>query len=144
MVLVTYIMSFQVKGIICVVFLTGTFIFHCKFLVLIPDKVRILDFKLSPCSECRIISFGRFSGVWIVCADVSEHSIIYIFICGVVRKKKDEESEPIELKSSCLHHLWRWNWQNVPKRRHIKFRRRGITQKKECKSSIIFKTWSMS
>jgi len=26
--------------------------------------------------------------------------------------------------------LWRWNRQNVPKRRHIKFRRRGITQKK--------------
>jgi hypothetical protein len=27
-------------------------------------------------------------------------------------------------------HLWRWNRQGVPKRRHIKFRRRGITQKK--------------
>jgi len=26
--------------------------------------------------------------------------------------------------------LWRWNWQSVPKRRHIKFRRQGITQKK--------------
>jgi hypothetical protein len=26
--------------------------------------------------------------------------------------------------------LWRWNRQSVPKRRHIKFRRRGITQKK--------------
>ena len=25
---------------------------------------------------------------------------------------------------------WRWNGQSVPKRRHIKFRRRGITQKK--------------
>jgi hypothetical protein len=33
--------------------------------------------------------------------------------------------------SSCLHGLWRWN--SVPKRRHIKFRRRGITQKKEYK-----------
>ena len=29
--------------------------------------------------------------------------------------------------STCL---WRWNRQSVPKRRHIKFRRRGITQKK--------------
>jgi hypothetical protein len=28
--------------------------------------------------------------------------------------------------------LWRWNRQSVPKRRHIKFRRRGITQKKAC------------
>jgi hypothetical protein len=26
--------------------------------------------------------------------------------------------------------LWRWNRQSVPKRRHIKFRRRGITKKK--------------
>jgi hypothetical protein len=26
--------------------------------------------------------------------------------------------------------LWRWNRQCVPKRRHIRFRRRGITQKK--------------
>jgi len=34
--------------------------------------------------------------------------------------------------SSWSHHLWRWNGQCVPKRRHIKFRRRGITQKKEC------------
>jgi len=33
----------------------------------------------------------------------------------------------------CLFHLpillWIWNRQSVPKRRHIKFRRRGITQK---------------
>jgi len=28
------------------------------------------------------------------------------------------------------HHLWRWNRRRVPKRRHIKFRPRGITQKK--------------
>jgi len=26
--------------------------------------------------------------------------------------------------------LWRWNRQSVPKHRHIKFRRQGITQKK--------------
>jgi hypothetical protein len=43
--------------------------------------------------------------------------------------------------SFCLHHLWRWNIQCVPKHRHIKFRRRGITQKKE--DSVIFfnKVW---
>jgi len=34
-----------------------------------------LDFKLSPCCEFCILPFGRFSGAWIVCADVSEHSI---------------------------------------------------------------------
>jgi len=26
--------------------------------------------------------------------------------------------------------LWRWKRHSVPKRRHIKFRRRGVTQKK--------------
>jgi len=64
-----------------------------------------------------ILSFGRFPGVWILYADVSEQSVCSIFICGV--------------RPSCLHHLWRWKRQIVPKRRHIKFRRRGITQKKE-------------
>ena len=34
--------------------------------------------------------------------------------------------------------LWRWNRQSVPKRRHIKFSRRGITQKK----AYIFFFWS--
>jgi len=27
------------------------------------------------------------------------------------------------------HHLWRWNWQCVPKRQHMEFRCRGITRK---------------
>ena len=36
-------------------------------------------------------------------------------------------SPPVTLHTTCL---WRWNRQSVPKRRHIKFRRRGITQKK--------------
>jgi hypothetical protein len=35
------------------------------------------------------------------------------------------------LHKSCEHHLWRWNRQSVPKRPHIKFRRRGITEKKD-------------
>ena len=63
MVLITYIISFNVKGVICVVVLTRTCVFHCKFLVLISDKVRILDFTLSPCSECCILSFEQFPGV---------------------------------------------------------------------------------
>ena len=36
--------------------------------------------------------------------------------------------------------LWRWNRQRVPKRRHIKFRRRGITQKKAYTYNIL---WSV-
>ena len=34
--------------------------------------------------------------------------------------------------------LWRWNRQSVPKRRHIKFRRRGITQKNTYKLRTLF------
>jgi hypothetical protein len=45
----------------------------------------ILDFKLSPCFECCIISFWWFPGAWILCADVSEHSICSIFV-GVVSR----------------------------------------------------------
>jgi hypothetical protein len=32
--------------------------------------------------------------------------------------------------------LWRWSRQSVPKRRHIKFRLRGITQKKTCNRHV--------
>ena len=38
-----------------------------------------LDFKLSPCSECCLFSFGWFPGVWFIYADVSEYSICSIF-----------------------------------------------------------------
>jgi len=40
----------------------------------------ILDFKLSLCTECCMLSFGWFPGVWILYADVSEHSVCSIFI----------------------------------------------------------------
>jgi hypothetical protein len=104
-----------------------------------PDEKSIfLDFKLSPYSECCILSFGWYPGVWIVCADVSEHSGNAIFIGGVSRKNNWEEIlHSLHNYSSCLHHLWRWNWQSVPKHRHIKFRRRGITQKKEYKNLFL-------
>ena len=39
-----------------------------------------LDFKLSPGSKCCMLSSGLFPGVWILCADVSEHSVCSIFI----------------------------------------------------------------
>jgi hypothetical protein len=39
----------------------------------------ILDFKLSPCLIFSVLSFGCFSGVWFILADVSEHSICSIF-----------------------------------------------------------------
>ena len=45
----------------------------------------ILYFKLSPCPECCMLSSGWFPGVWIVYADVSEHSVCSIFIGRQVR-----------------------------------------------------------
>jgi len=52
----------------------------------------------------------------------------------------------------CLFHLhrqaptclWRWNRQSVLKRRHINFRRRGITQKKAYNKFIIVPSKSHS
>jgi len=38
--------------------------------------------------------------------------------------------------------LWRWNGQSVPKRRHIKFRLRGITQKKTYNIQNTAKVWN--
>ena len=38
--------------------------------------------------------------------------------------------------------LWRWNIQSVPKRRHIKFRRRGITQKKTYNTQNVAEVWN--
>ena len=86
---------------------------HCKLRSLseihkingISKQKHVLDFKLSPCSECCMLSSGQFPGVWNLYADVSEHSVCSIFI-------------------------GHRNRQSVPKRWHIKFRRRGITQKK--------------
>jgi hypothetical protein len=40
----------------------------------------VLDFKLTPCSVCRVYPFGLFSGVWCLIADVSEHCVYSIFI----------------------------------------------------------------
>ena len=39
--------------------------------------------------------------------------------------------------SSCTHDLSRWKRQSVPKRRHIKVRHRGITQKKEYNTDFL-------
>jgi hypothetical protein len=42
--------------------------------------VNILDFKLLPCFECRMFSFGLFPGICSLNADVLEHSVHSIFI----------------------------------------------------------------
>jgi len=40
--------------------------------------------------------------------------------------------------------LWKWNRQSVPKRRHIKFRCRGITQKKTYNLQFATEIYSLS
>jgi hypothetical protein len=62
----------------------------------------ILDFKLSPYSECCVQSFGLFPDVWSLIADVSEQ---------------------------CLDHVRRWNRHRGPNRRLLNTTRRGTTLK---------------
>jgi hypothetical protein len=54
---------------------TGTG-FVCK----IRTIIFFFYFKLSPISECWILSFWWFSGAWILCADVSEHNSFLSYI----------------------------------------------------------------
>jgi hypothetical protein len=77
----------------------------------------IIDFKLSPCFEYCMYSFGYFPGVRLWFADVAEASVSSIFKGWVWRTEYSTPS------------LWRWNWQKVPKRRQITICRRGNTQK---------------
>ena len=80
-------------------------------------QYNIFDFKLLPCPECCELSFGWFPGVWILYADVLEHSVSF-------------------------SHLSMKTEQSVPKRRNIKFRRRGITQKKAYNIQDKAKVWN--
>ena len=54
------------------------------------------------------------------------NTVFSIFIVGVNRNNKQDETPYI----SCSKRLRRWNRESVPKRRHIKFIRLGIIQKK--------------
>jgi len=60
-----------------------------------------------------------------------------------IGKKVCLENTPTFLKHSHSTpiRLWKWNRQSVPKRRHIKFRRRGITQKKTYSIQNTAKVW---
>jgi hypothetical protein len=39
------------------------------------EDLVLLDFKPSPRFKCLMFSFGLFPGVWILIANVSEHSV---------------------------------------------------------------------
>ena len=72
-------------------------VFLCYVLLQWLDFLGSLFFLYSlslPCQDvrtCCIISFGWFPGVWILCADVSEHSVCSIVIGGVSRKNNWDE-----------------------------------------------------
>jgi hypothetical protein len=67
---------------------TKTFCVALNFCcVIFSAKTRFVNFKTistlrNTCTACCIVSFGCFPGVWILCADVSEHCHS-IFICGI-------------------------------------------------------------
>jgi len=82
-------------------------------------------------ATCSIISSGWFPDVWILCADLSENSNCSIFIGGVSRKN-----------SFSGNTTYGDGTDSVPKGRHIKFRRRGITQNIEYKVQNTAKVWN--
>ena len=79
---------------------------------------------------CCMLSFGWFPGVWILYADVSEHSVLFHRQVGACRIHPTRTYLPMKME------------QNVPKRRHIKFRRTGITQKKAYNIQDTAKVWN--
>ena len=64
--------------------------------------------------------------------------MLYSFFWVIFRHVKRKNS-------SCLHRLWRWNRQSVPKRRNTKFKGRGTTRRKEYKEilDITLLTYSL-
>jgi hypothetical protein len=61
----------------------------------------VLYFKLSSCSECCVLSFGWFTGVWILCADVSEHCLFHL------HRRCDHPMAPLPRSDTkpFLHHM---------------------------------------
>jgi hypothetical protein len=84
-----------------------------------------LHFKLSPCSECFMLSSGQFG--------VIPYSVTLLPIgSGYFRANPFPVRIPQHFSNLVILHLHSYEdgTDSVPKRRHIKFRRREITQKK--------------
>jgi hypothetical protein len=84
----------------------------------IVDRFIILDFKLSPCSERCMLSSGRFPGIFILNANVSELCSIfiggYVWRIVVVENVRVFIREKLWLKNSLRQSegVWR-NWGRV-------------------------------
>jgi hypothetical protein len=90
---------------------------------------KILDFKLSPCFEYCVCSFGYFPGFRLWFADVSKPSVRSIFKGWMWN---------VCVSTSCV---WRWTWQRVSKRRQTTIWRRGNTQKNIYKREDVSLMW---
>ena len=115
------------------------------------------------CLYCWSLSSVQFPGVWILYADVSEHSVFHLhrrvgmkILHTYPPLKMEHCSERSAYVSEhsvfhlhrrvgmkILHTYPRMKMeQSVPKRRHIKFRRRRITQKKAYNVQDTAKVWN--
>jgi len=86
-------------------------------------KSAAIIYRLNREIKFRILSFGKFPGIWILSADVSEHSVPSWCVVQVL-------TPPMKME------------QSVPKRGQIKFRCRGIIQKKEYNIEKTAKVWN--
>jgi len=81
--------------------------------------IMVLDFKLQPCSEWRILCSGWFPSIWILCADISEHPVFSIFIGSVSRKNnRDNIAEVFIQIKVCLSLSQTWTWLQMITFRH--------------------------
>jgi hypothetical protein len=70
-------------------------------------KTFLLDFKLSPRSECCLLSSGWFPGIWMLCADVSEHSVHLHRQVGVEWRRGITQKKTYKtflIRRTALHH----------------------------------------
>jgi hypothetical protein len=95
------------------------------------------DFRVSPCCECCIFSFGWFPGFWILCRRFGTLHLFHLH-------RSCEQEYTLAISSQLFVSFTRpiRMEQSLPKSRHIKLRRRRITQKKEYnKSYSIMHCW---
>ena len=87
------------------------------------ETLKLLDFKLSLCNKCWILSFGWCPGICLLCAVISEHTACAIFIGDV-----DKENQEIFLSTppTKTEHT-----ECSEKTAHKSQMRGGITHKKD-------------
>jgi len=106
----------------CSVMIEGNSVLNACFWVQSPPPLQhrppthkvteyILDFKLAPCSKCCILSIG-YSPAFEFYMPTFRNTVNFISVGGISRKNTLTPSMKME--------------HSVPKRRYIKFRRRGI------------------